>query len=82
MKTYKAKLMFSNQKTQSFWIEQLCLVRDCYNYSSKIVFDEKLPMGLKSFHNRLYNEQRKKFPKLPSQMCIRIYKALLSNYKT
>ena len=34
------------------------------------------------YYNRLYNEQRKKFPKLPSQMCIRIYKALLSNYKT
>lgn len=82
MITYKAKLMFNNQKTQSFWIEQLCLVRDCYNYSSKIVFDEKLPIGLKSFHNRLYKEQREKFPKLPSQMCIRVYKALLSNYKT
>lgn len=74
--------MFNNQKTQSFWIEQLCLVRDCYNYSSKIVFDEKLPIGLKSFHNRLYKEQREKFTKLPSQMCIRVYKALLSNYKT
>lgn len=74
--------MFSNQKTYDFWIEQLCLVRDCYNYSSKIVFDEKLPIGLKSFHNRLYKEQREKFRKLPSQMCIRVYKALLSNYKT
>ena len=46
------------------------------------MFDEKLPIGLKSFHNRLYKEQREKFPKLPSQMCIRVYKALLSNYKT
>ena len=82
MKTYKAKLMFSNQKTYDFWVEQLCLVRDCYNYSSKIVFDERFPIGLKSFHNRLYKEQREKFPKLPSQMCIRVYKALLSNYKT
>ena len=82
MKTYKAKLMFNNQKIYDFWVEQLCLVRDCYNYSSKIVFDEKLPIGLKSFHNRLYKVQREKFPELPSQMCIRVYKALLANYKT
>ena len=82
MKTYKAKLMFSNQKTYDFWVEQLCLVRDSYNYASKIVFDEKTPRGIKSFHNRLYKELREKFPELPSQMCIRVYKALLSNYKT
>ena len=74
--------MFSNQKIYDFWIRQLCLVRDCYNYSSKIVFDEKLPIGLKSFHNRLYKEQREKFPDLPAQMCIKVYKALLANYKT
>ena len=82
MKTYKAKLMFNNQKIYDFWVEQLCLVRDCYNYSSKIVFDEKLPIGLKSFHNRLYKEQREKFPELPAQMCVKVYKALLANYKT
>ena len=82
MKTYKAKLMFSNQKIYDFWVKQLCLVRDCYNYSSKIVFDEKLPIGLKSFHNRLYKEQREKFPELPAQMCVKVYKALLANYKT
>ena len=74
--------MFSNQKIYDFWVRQLCLVRDCYNYSSKIVFDEKLPIGLKSFHNRLYKEQREKFPELPAQMCVKVYKALLANYKT
>ena len=82
MKTYKAKLMFSNQEIYDFWIRQLCLVRDCYNYSSNIIFNEKVQLGLKSFHNRLYKEQREKFPELPAQMCIRVYKALLSNYKT
>ena len=82
MKTYKAKLMFNNQKIYDFWVRQLCLVRDCYNYSSNIIFNEKVPLGLKSYHNRLYKEQREKFPELPAQMCIRVYKALLANYKT
>lgn len=82
MKTYKAKLMFNNQETYDFWVKQLCLVRDCYNYSSNIIFNEKVPLGLKSYHNRLYKEQREKFPELPAQMCIKVYKALLANYKT
>ena len=82
MKTYKAKLMFSNQEIYDFWVRQLCLVRDCYNYSSNIIFNEKVPLGLKSYHNRLYKEQREKFPELPAQMCIKVYKALLANYKT
>lgn len=82
MKTYKTKLLFSNQEIYDFWVKQLCLVRDCYNYSSKIVFNEKIPYNLKSFHNRLYKEQREKFSDLPAQMCIRVYKALLANYKT
>lgn len=82
MKTYKAKLLFSNQEIYDFWVKQLCLIRDCYNYSSKIVFNEKIPYNLKAFHNRLYKEQREKFTELPAQMCIRIYKALLANYRT
>lgn len=82
MKTYKAKLLFSNQEIYDFWVKQLCLVRDCYNYSSKIVFNEKIPYNLKAFHNRLYKEQRERFTDLPAQMCIRIYKSLLANYRT
>ena len=82
MKTYKAKLLFSNQEIYDFWVKQLCLVRDCYNYSSKIVFNEKIPYNLKAFQNRLYKEQRERFAELPAQICIRIYKALLANYRT
>ena len=82
MKTYKTKLLFSNQEIYDFWVEQLCLVRESYNYASKIVFEEKLQCGLKQFHDRLYKELRSNFPKLPAQMCIRVYKALLANYKT
>ena len=66
MLTYKTKLLFSNQEIYDFWVRQLCLVRDCYNFASKIVFDEKTPLGVKPIHHRLYNEEREKFPELPA----------------
>ena len=61
MKTYKVKLMFRNQEIYDFWVAQMSLVRDCYNFASEIMFDEKLPLNIKSVHNRLYKEEREKF---------------------
>ena len=58
------------------------LVRDCYNYASNIIFNEKLQLGLKPIHSRLYYELRDKFKELPSQMCIQVERALISNYKS
>lgn len=82
MLTYKTKLVFESNEVKTFWIETMCLVRDCYNFASKVVFDEKIALGIKQFHNRLYREERNRFPSLPAQMCISIYKQILSNYKT
>ena len=66
MRTYKVKLEFENQKVKDFWKKRICLVRDCYNYASTIIFNEKVPLGLKSVHDRLYYELRDKFKELPS----------------
>ena len=82
MKTYKVKLRFNNQEIYDFWVSQMSLVRDCYNFASKIMFDEKLPLNIKSVHNRLYKEEREKFQSLPSQICIQINRQVLSNYRT
>ena len=82
MKTYKVRLMFDNPEVREFWVGQLCTVRDCYNYASKIVFDEKLPLSLKPIHHRLYRELRDRFKSIPSQMCVNIERALLANYRT
>ena len=81
MKTYKVKLMFDNAETFGFWVEQLRLVRDCWNFASKIVFEEKIPLGIKQIHNRLYRAEREAFPALPSQICISVNRAILSSYK-
>lgn len=75
-------LVFENQKVRDFWKGQMLLVKDCYNFISKIAFDEKTPLGLKAFHKRMYKAAREAFPELPSQMCIKIYKQVLANYKT
>ena len=82
MLTYKTKLTFESQEIEDFWLKQIFLVRDCYNYASKIVFKEKISYNLKAFHHRLYHELREQFKELPAQMCIKVYKQLLSNYKT
>lgn len=82
MRTYKVKLLFDNPQTYDLWVDRLHLVRDCYNYASNIIFNEKIQLGLKPIHSRLYYELRDKFKELPSQMCIQVERSLISNYKS
>lgn len=82
MRTYKVKLKFETPEIQSFWKNRIILVLNCYNYASNIIFNEKIQLGLKPIHDRLYKELRTKFPDLPSQMCIQVERALISNYKS
>ena len=82
MLTYKIKLMFDNPKARAYWVEQMRMVRDCYNYISKIAFEEKTPLNIKAYHNRFYRAEREAFPQLPAQMCIKVYKQVLANYRT
>ena len=82
MLAYKVKLLFDSREIYDFWTGQLFLARDCYNYASKIAFEENIPLSLKIFHHRLYRELRERFTELPAQMCIKIYKQVLANYKS
>ena len=82
MQTYKTRLIFASQKTKDFWRHQLLLVRDCYNFVSKIAFEENIPLQLKAFHHRFYKAERESFPELPAQICIKVYKQVLANYRT
>ena len=61
MLTYKTKLIFPSEKVRSFWTGQMCLVRECYNFASKTVFEEKIPLGMMPFHKRLYRAEREAF---------------------
>ena len=82
MLTYKTKLLFPSEKVRTFWTGQMCLVRDCYNFASKIVFEEKIPLGMMPFHKRLYRAERDAFHALPAQICIKVNRQLLANYRT
>lgn len=82
MLTYKTRLIFEAEEVKTFWIKQMCLVRDCYNFISKIAFEEKTSLNIKVFHSRFYKAARERFVELPSQMCIKVYKQVLANYRT
>ena len=82
MLTYKTRLDFETEKVKAFWVGQMCLVKGCYNFIAKIVFDEKIPLNIKAFHNRFYRVAREAYPDLPAQMCIKVYKQVLANYRT
>lgn len=82
MLTYKVQLIFGTDAARTHWVEQMRLMRDCYNLASKIAFDEKLPLCIKPFHHRLYREERETFSALPAQMCIKVNQHVLSNYRT
>lgn len=60
----------------------MLLVRECYNFASKIAFEEKLPLGMMAYHRRLYRAERTSFPSLPAQVCIKINRQVMANYRT
>lgn len=44
MLAYKTKLLFESQEVFDFWVSQMRLVRDCYNFVSEVAFAERLPL--------------------------------------
>ena len=81
MRTYKVKLQFESREVYDFWVERLCTVRDCYNYASKIVYDENVPLNRKAVQARLYREMRDTFPSLPAQVCVSVRDAVIASYR-
>ena len=82
IQTYNAKLVFDDPAVRDYWVAQMSVVRDAYNYISNIAFAEKTPLERKVFHNRFYYEVREKFPKLNAQMTIEVFLMVLANYRT
>ena len=81
MLSYKVKLNFERKETRDFWTDRMFVVRDCYNFVSKIIFDEKVDLNMKAVHAACYNRVRKEFPNIPSQICIKIDNMVLANYR-
>ena len=81
IKTYNIKLIGEHEFIH-FWLQQLLQSQNAYNFCSKLIYDNKLPLSLKSIHNNCYDVLRSNFPNLPSQSIIRIQKEVLSAYKS
>lgn len=67
-----------SKETKLHWLNLLVQSRDAFNFCAKIAIEEKIPYNIKMFHNTMYNRIREKFPLIPAQGAIKIYKEVLS----
>ena len=65
-----------------YWHTQLVETRSAYNDCSEFLFDGTVPLSLKPVHDAVYEWLRKKHPSLPAQAVIKVYKDVLSAYRS
>lgn len=76
-KTYNIELIMS-EETKLHWLNLLAQSRDAFNLCAQIAVEENTPCNIKMFHDTMYNRIREKFPLIPAQGAIKIYKEVLS----
>lgn len=76
-KTYNIELIMS-EETKLHWLNLLAQSRDAFNFCAQIAVEENTPCNIKMFHDSMYNRIREKFPLIPAQGAIKIYKEVLS----
>ena len=76
-KTYNIELIMS-EETKLHWLNLLAQSRDAFNFCAQIAVEEKTQCNIKMFHDSMYNRIREKFPLIPAQGVIKIYKEVLS----
>lgn len=82
MKTYNIKITFETKEDETYWSSLLNMSMKCYNDVASIIFKEKIKLSLSEVHKAVYNRMREKYPLIPSQAVIKIYKDVISNYRT
>ena len=76
-RTYNIELIMS-EETKLHWLNLLAQSREAFNFCAQIAVEEKTPCNIKMFHDTMYNKIREKFPLIPAQGVIKIYKEVLS----
>lgn len=76
-KTYNIELIMS-EETKLHWLNLLAQSMDAFNFCAQIAVEENTPCNIKMFHDSMYNRIREKFPLIPAQGAIKIYKEVLS----
>lgn len=80
--TYNAELKFKDIADQEYWTSLLEVSRLAYNECANIITARKVHLDLQSVHNAVYYELREKFPTIPSQGIIKIYKDCMSAFRS
>lgn len=80
--TYNAELKFKDTAGQEYWTELLEVSRLAYNECANIITARKVHLDLQSVHNAVYYELREKFPTIPSQGIIKVYKDCISAFRS
>lgn len=76
--TYNVELIFPSKSDQNYWSDLMDASMQAYNMCSNIVDSNNIKLGLNEIHKATYSILREKFPIIPSQGVIKIYKDVLS----
>ena len=79
--TYNVNFACSSN-CQDYLLGQLLLAKQCYDYVSKRIFDEKLPYRAIAVQKVVYHPAREIFPNLNSNSIIQTIRAVCANYKS
>lgn len=76
--TYNIQMQFSSTEDVNHWKKLLNVSRTAYNECSMFVWNNNIKLGLKEVHQAVYGWMREKYPEIPAQGIIRIYKEVLA----
>ena len=82
MKTYNTRLIFENKEDYLHWKNLLETSMSAYNDISRMIFDSKCSLGLTKVHALVYEPIREKYPTIPAQSVIKMYKDAISNLRS
>ena len=68
--------------TFAYWERTLQLYAQAYNDCATYIVEHKLPLSMKVIHAKVYEWLRKKYPELPSQGVIRLYKDVIPAFRS
>ena len=82
MKTYNTRLIFENEEDYLHWKNLLKTSMSAYNDISRMIFESKITLGLTKVHSLVYEPMREKYPTIPAQSVIKMYKDAISNLRS
>ena len=80
--TYNVEMVFPNEDCRSHFMELLQQVRSAYNECTKVIYENEIPLDIKSVHNVVYSYLRSNFTGLTSNAVIAIYRTAMGNIRS